>query len=217
MTGKTIEISLHALMVKESGREGSDTAINLANFYLHYPRSGASKLTSVKSLKLTDKQRKEFNEEDYQKRVVFKEEVVGRCQLVVELLAVRKVSKFEQFLGSIFNGVFTSFLGTLTGAGGAITNIIASSTVDTVGEKISDSITSDDDETDVIGEASYEINAETLEAGQIELDLICEKGVTYTEVRKRHIAGRDRIHSQKETLIEPKAQNGSLVLNIAVL
>ena len=85
MPYRTLEVYLESLFVQENGALGEDAAANLLTARLVYPRPGIPSVTSIKELALGDDETREFGDEAFSRRILFKERIQGITEIALHL------------------------------------------------------------------------------------------------------------------------------------
>lgn len=213
------ELSLSSLKVTESFRL-DDNDINTLTVTLFYPRSGVPAITTVKSLKLVDKQTIDFvngtNPETgapygLPDRTVFREEVLGGAfHLAAFLTAIDKPSKLDEFMALLFGTVFK---GLWEAAGAGATNLILAGVVSAVGAAHVGSFKREKDPIYCIGKGERQLDLASFE-GPLDLSLEVPEDIAREGFSR--VTGGKKPQLTELVKLKKSAKNGSLGLALTV-
>jgi len=227
MSGKIVEIMLHSLKVLENG-DVKEEGNNVLTVSLVYPSPGNPILSTVKTLKLKDRD-EAINYETgtnpdtgqlftYPDRILFKEEIYNETMIIVQLSAVQSLTGIEKFIGGLFKGMFKAVWGIVTGS---ISNVILGAGMGYVSSLHLDSINFDTDKsTGIIGKGCLSLKvAELPNGGQskvyppIKLTVPNDVNISY------FTKGTAESPQRRETkrLLLKNTPNGAISLQINVL
>ena len=198
------EITLETIVVNENGRLRDKESVSALTASLVYPRAGVSQVTTIKQLKLTDKNAHQYDSKDYQTRILFKEEILGETELKMQLATVRKASKLDKIIQATFKGAVLAVFGSLAGTLGTI--VIGAVTG---GTKSIFELTKSDKEIFVIGEAEMQM-FESLPDGDYEIKMKVPKNidVEYPEMTM------DGVRYKKVTLLKKGTSNAIVKIKV---
>ena len=212
MNKKIVQISIGDLALDKRGPIEGEEDINIFRFTLSYPAEGISGIETVKTIKATKPIPTDWNS-DFDKSIVFKTPIRGKAKLSIEVVSVDKESDGEKRLKAFIGKLFGAVLGVWTGGFGsayvgAITNTVGTSLLDQV---------DDDDDIDIIGEASYLLDSDELPS-EIDLDLVVKNPVMKKEYQTTTVGPRSRRrHRVIQTEVIPAGNNGRVKLDINIL
>ena len=161
----TFEIQLLRLGLAESGRlERDKRGNNLLTATLLYPSTAKATITTVKGFKLRDDQVIDLSAVNpvtgepfsYGDRVLFKEEIQGECELVLEVTDVEQPTTLDKIITGIIGAVFKGAWAIVTGG---ISNIVLGAVVGAASGAHLSSLSSDGDQVRVtwqgLGRAAF--------------------------------------------------------------
>jgi len=220
---RTIEIVLDRVYVRENGRLKEGNAVNALVATLIYPSPGNPSVKSIKTFRLRDDRRIDFAAVDpdtgvpytYADRILFKEDVYGSSELIIEMTKVEKPSTFERFFSKVIGAIFGAAWGAVTGG---IGNVILGAVVKTAADAHVESfkIGDDEDEVQSIGRAAVTVPVEGSEAvQQVMLPLTVPEDVE--EWTLRLVPGKPEPERKKEKLLRKNEQNGEVTLTVRIL
>ncbi|MCR9260923.1 MAG: hypothetical protein NXH95_14460 [Pseudomonadaceae bacterium] len=184
---------------------------HLLRFTLFYPRPGTPKIETLKILqtKLQSNKMRSFTRDDFLKRIVFKENVVGEFLLRAEVIVVDRPSKVEAFLKKLFGGVLQFAIGRkIEGIGNVYLGKASEITNDALFEE-------EGDETlQVISKGEATLNAGTLDSC-ITIELEAPKTLKQTSKPQSNKGGKK--HTTNAVLLKKGAPNGAIKLTLDAL
>ncbi len=121
MNKKAIQMKIEDVTVLKNGRADVDEANNQILLTLYYPSPGKPTVTSIRSVKLVDRQL--FRVEGLDQKLVFKEEVIGDFALGVSVTSGLEASKFEKAISKALEEVLKTGLGKIPAVGGLLTGL----------------------------------------------------------------------------------------------
>ncbi|HEX7707399.1 MAG TPA: hypothetical protein VF701_13165 [Thermoanaerobaculia bacterium] len=166
---KGIEIQLGRIEVEENGELGKKVASSLISAQLLYPRPNVHTVTALKAIRLADASPIDFTTGTnpqtgeaygYSERVLFKEEVAGTFELVVEVITIHQTSKVDKALAKLFGTAFGVAWGLALGG-------IASLPIGEIANMAKDAHLKSFDQHDpafVVGRAKVTLDSKTLPA-----------------------------------------------------
>jgi hypothetical protein len=187
---KGIEIQLGRIAVEENGELGKKVASSLISAQLLYPRPNVDSVTALKAIRLADARPIDFETGTnpqagdvygYSDRVLFKEEVAGTFELVVEVITIHQTSKVDKALAKIFG---TAFGIAWDLAVGGIASLPLGGIANMAKEAHLKSF-DPHDPTFVVGRAKVILNSETLPA-TLHLDLKVPADVDFSRFETRY-------------------------------
>ena len=196
-----IQVSIEELKLINRGtiNNGSDNDINLFRFTMNQPAEGIQQIETVKVVKAKDDIPTEWS--DFDMGLVFKSALRGKSKLRVEALSVDKKGGAEKFFKKFLSAVLGVWTGGFSNAYvGAVTQLAGGSLIELI---------DDDDDSDVIGIATF-----ILDSNDLQRTIQCELSVR-EPVKKRTVKPKkNRRNSTKEKIVVPKGSNGSITLRI---
>jgi hypothetical protein len=213
----TFEIQLLRLGLAESGRLERDTrGNNLLTATLLYPSAAKATVTTVKGFKLRDDQVIDLTGKNpatdspfsYGDRVLFKEEIQGECELVLEVTDVEQPSTLDKVITGIIGAVFKGAWAIVTGG---ISNIVLGAVVGAASGAHLSSLSSEGDQVRVLGRASVPLHAD-MQDDQREVPLVVPGDVELTQVVLK--PGGSSGYDLKKTVLKRGSINGRVVLRI---
>ncbi len=138
MAGRLFEMQIESLKVENRGTFTGKEDVHTLGVTLVYPRAGVKALATIKTLKADKPVQDDFSSLSYHRRILFKENIVGECQLSVEVLGINKPTSGEIFFANFMKTVFNVALSTAVVPG--IGNLILAGVVEQVGESIFENI-----------------------------------------------------------------------------
>jgi hypothetical protein len=220
MTRKTLEISLDRLEIQQNGEFLNREGRNVLSASLVYPAPGRPLLTTMKSLKLEQNQTIDFatgadpvtkKPYTWSDRLLFKEDVVERALLTVQLTDVVTAPAFEKFVAAVFGSAATAAWAAFTGG---IGNVALAGAAEAIGAAHLDSLKIDGDTVYVLGATSIEIDLAQSLPLQATRDLIVPAAVDrYRDVfvGATNQVTRERLHLDKGVV------NGRIVIGVREL
>jgi hypothetical protein len=187
---KGIEIQLGQIAVEENGELGKKVASSLISAQLLYPRANVHTVTALKAIRLADGSPIDFTTGSnpqsgelygYSERVLFKEEVAGTFELVVEVITIHQSSKVDKALAKVFGTAFGMAWGLAIGG-------IASLPLGEIANMAKEThLKSFDphDPTFVVGRAMVTLNSANLPAS-LRLDLTVPANVEFSRFETRY-------------------------------
>ncbi|MDH5678540.1 MAG: hypothetical protein OEZ55_07560 [Nitrospinota bacterium] len=213
MNGKIVEIKIAGMALENKGsiKGGEDTI--MVNHTLVYPGPGKPTVTTVKTYSTSTRFPLDSADLSYSQSVVFKEQIFGDCQLIVEVLAVDNPSKFEKFVTKVFKSVLTVAVGNVTGG---ISNVFlgaaAGTAVDTFMEQIKA-----DEHTQAIGSAAFDFNAGKLpDSGFLESALKVPADVIIRSFGSDPLDGSGPT-MKEEVILKAGSHNGAVKMAVTAL
>lgn len=104
MAYRTLEASLDSLFIHDNGALDEEAAANVLDARLVYPRPGIPTVTSVKSLALQDGVERTFSDASYAERILFKERIQGRTEIVLQLSVQLPAARIPALVRSLLSG-----------------------------------------------------------------------------------------------------------------
>lgn len=138
MAGRIFEMQIGSLEVENRGTFTVLEDVHTLGVTLVYPRAGVKALATVKTLAADNPVPDDFSLLNYHRRILFKEGIVGECQLTVEVMGINKPTGAEKFFANLAKTVFNVALSTTIVPG--IGNVILAGVVGQMGESIFDNI-----------------------------------------------------------------------------
>lgn len=118
MPYRTLEVYLDSLFLQENGALGEDAAANLLTARLVYPRPGIPSVTSIKGLALGDGETREFGEEAFSRRILFKERIQGITEIALDLSVQLPGDRIPALAGALLASAAGAGLAVLGAAAG---------------------------------------------------------------------------------------------------
>jgi hypothetical protein len=215
MNRKIIEITVKSIKVLKIGENFSKEDANLLGFELYYPREGASKIVTLKSVEIENGKVKPFRNIKYKDKIIFKEVVRGDFQLKVFVTTQDKLTKFSKLMVTLFKGALNVALGGLTsGVGSAVLGAVA-----TNGQELFvDSIKAEDGGVAIIGENFTALTSDNIVDGDMEFNLKAPKDIPRNRNRSTDsIYGAIQSASSSTPYIKKDSPNGKVILTFKVL
>ncbi|VAV83276.1 hypothetical protein MNBD_DELTA01-1512 [hydrothermal vent metagenome] len=157
MAGRLFEMQIESLEVTKRGTFTGKEDIHTLGVTLVYPRAGVKAISTIKALKADKPIPDNFPSLSYHERVLFKENILGECQLTVEVVAVNKPTTGEKFFTDFIRTVFSAALTTTIAPG--ISNVILANVTENIGGSIFENIEAKES-VQKLGTAYISINTE---------------------------------------------------------
>lgn len=210
MTRKILEFRLDSLDIKNTVPLDGEEDVYLIICSLVYPREGVPAVMTMKNIGSHTIFPMDCASADYEKRIIFKEGIIGDTQLMIKVLAVNNLKKFEEFLSSVFKGLLKVTFGKLASG---ITNVVLASVAGTTQAEILRTIELNDDAKN-LGATSISIIEGDFEGNsQINLDLHVPEAIV---IEREVEANSDDNTMIDETLVEAGEYNGEITLECIV-
>lgn len=222
---KALEVSLKELSISENGDIRREKASNALSVSLVYPTVGKPLVSTVKELRLKDDQTVRFTVDDnpstnepytWAERVLLKEQILERAELVVQLTDVEKVAKLDRFLAKVFKKAYEALWGLATAG---ISNVLLGAVTESIAAVHLESFKLKGEEVRIIGRAQRELEAASLPpAGQsqdLTLELEVPKDVE-TVVARFNPQTHKPVRTKKKVL-KKGDRNGQIVLTVRTL
>ncbi len=213
----TFEIQLLRLGLAESGRlERGKRGNNLLTATLLYPSAAKATVTTVKAFKLRDDQVIDVTGVNpstgepfsYGDRVLFKEEIEGECELVLEVSDVEQPTTLDRIITGIIGAAFKGAWAIVTGG---ISNIVLGAVVGAASGAHLKALSTEGDQVRVLGRASVALQSD-MKSGEREVPLVVPDEVELTQVVLK--PGGSSGHDVKKTVLKRGSVNGRVVMRI---
>ena len=215
---RTFELSLRDITVLVNGYQQVVASTSVLSVTVTYPNPETPQRNTVKALKLSDGKGIDFTSTNpetgeaytYGDRIVLKESVVGKSELVVEVATVHKTPAIEKFVASLFGTVFGGVWKLLIGG---IANVVVGAVAQTVADAHAGAFALDDSTSYVVGRAVMPIDEASLSNGTVPCTLVVPDDVT---IDRYTVAGGSQPRREQVTILKKGAKNGSLTLDCVV-
>ena len=213
----TFEIQLLSLGLAESGRlERDKRGNNLLTATLLYPSAAKATVTTVKGFKLRDDQVIDLSRANpatgepfgYGDRVLFKENIQGECELVLEATDVELPSTLDKIITVIIGAAFKGAWAIMTGG---ISNVILGAVAGAASGAHLSSLAGEAEQERVLGRAAVRLHAD-MDDGELAVPLVVPDDVELTQVVLK--PGGSSGYDLKKTILKRGTVNGRVVMRL---
>lgn len=213
----TFEIQLLRLGLAESGRlERDKRGNNLLTATLLYPSAAKATVTTVKGFRLGDDQVIDLAGVNpatgepfgYGDRVLFKEEIQGECELVIEVTDVEQPTRLDKIITTIIGAAFKGAWAIVTGG---ISNIILGAVAGAASGAHLNSLTAEAERVRALGSGAVTLNGD-MQDGDRDVPLVVPDDVELTQVVLK--PGATPGYDLKKIILKRGTVNGRVAMRI---